>query len=659
MSTILDKVNEILAEKTNKIIPNNIKNEVQIFDIIGNYTGSGGVQDIYKVSSIQERDAIEANENDICLVYSSSIKSINENTVFNSFHIKNSVTLPSSVSGQFIQVQFKPDEETQEYFDMRFSCDEWNGARIDIYGSGDNARISYSSSDFITFTLDEASGDYIDENNNVNIPVNMVFGSPYEDDMPATYNPVVGYFIETEQPNLIGIYIFTNNQWKYLSIGKYAEADKLFDGNSCYTDKGSIEGKFWAMGNEGNSINTLNTLFSNIRNYVNNATNLSGLYKDFTLNNIANHPLNNYFNILDCHNLTDISGMFANCRNITNTYYSDIDTTNVTNMFGLFENCQNLTSLPNINSSKTTDIGSMFKWCRKLTSIPALDTSNVINASNFLYMCSNITSVPNFNTTNIQDASFMYASTRITTIGNIDTSNMVNMANMFENCPNLITVPNFNTINAVNISRLFSSSPRLTEIPNIDTSNVIDMSEAFTSVRTVTTVPNFNTSKVITMRNTFERMLNLTTVPNFDTSNVTNMQGMFYGSNNLTTVPNFNTSKVTGMIGMFGGCSNLTGIPNFDTSNVIGMSSMFYVCENLVDVPELNTSKVNDMYEMFYADTKLSNASLSNILNMCINAVNVTNKTIKYLGITNTSIQNNIMNRPEYQDFLNAGWTLQ
>lgn len=45
MSLLKDGLQSILQEKQNKIIPGNIKKDVQIFDIIGTYEGSGVTPD--------------------------------------------------------------------------------------------------------------------------------------------------------------------------------------------------------------------------------------------------------------------------------------------------------------------------------------------------------------------------------------------------------------------------------------------------------------------------------------------------------------------------------------------------------------------------------------------------------------------------------------
>ena len=57
MSTLKEKAQQVLDEKENKIIPENIKNGVEIFDVVGTYTGSGA--DIYS-SNYKINDNSEA-----------------------------------------------------------------------------------------------------------------------------------------------------------------------------------------------------------------------------------------------------------------------------------------------------------------------------------------------------------------------------------------------------------------------------------------------------------------------------------------------------------------------------------------------------------------------------------------------------------------------
>ena len=64
MSTLLNKSNEILDEKIQKIIPGNIKKDVQIFDIIGTYEGEP-LQPTYINKSFDEGDMVKINWNAI------------------------------------------------------------------------------------------------------------------------------------------------------------------------------------------------------------------------------------------------------------------------------------------------------------------------------------------------------------------------------------------------------------------------------------------------------------------------------------------------------------------------------------------------------------------------------------------------------------------
>lgn len=206
-----------------------------------------------------------------------------------------------------------------------------------------------------------------------------------------------------------------------------------------------------------------------------------------------------------------------------------------------------------------------------------------------------------------------------------------------------------------------ASCSKLVEVPLLDTSNITNMSSAFYSASVLLTVPLFDTSKVTNMEQVFTYCYQLTSIPLFNTSNVTNMYSMFKGCKNLTTVPLLNTSNVTSMGSMFSGCSSLKSVPLFDTSNVTNMGDMFGGCSKLTDIPLFNTSKVTGFYAFINNDTKkLTDESLDNILQMCINATSYTGtKTLYQLGFrSNPYPTTKIQALPHYQDFIDAGWTI-
>lgn len=168
-------------------------------------------------------------------------------------------------------------------------------------------------------------------------------------------------------------------------------------------------------------------------------------------------------------------------------------------------------------------------------------------------------------------------------------------------------------------------------------------------------------SSVTSLRSKYSGDRELMFMPLVDTSNVTDMRGMFSNCTFLTTIPLLNTDKVTDMNQMFYGCSSLTSIPLLDTSSVTNVEYMFQICTGLRDVPVFDFSNVvsgNPSRSIFSGCNALTNDSLNNILEICINMTSVTsNKTLKYvMGLTEeqattcTTLSN-------HQAFLDAGWT--
>ena len=163
---------------------------------------------------------------------------------------------------------------------------------------------------------------------------------------------------------------------------------------------------------------------------------------------------------------------------------------------------------------------------------------------------------------------------------------------------------------------------------------------------------------------TFQEDRNLVIMPLLDTSNVTTMSGAFYGNYTLTSIALLNTENVTSMSECFRECRGLTSVPKFNTKKVTTMQKMFASCYDLASIPLFDTSAITSsagFTGMFTNCFNLSDNSLDNILQMCINATGYTGtKSLSTLGITSTSTYptSRIQALPHYQDFINAGWTI-
>ena len=227
---------------------------------------------------------------------------------------------------------------------------------------------------------------------------------------------------------------------------------------------------------------------------------------------------------------------------------------------------------------------------------------------------------------------------------------------------NGVTISNIEKDTIVDKNALLNRVDLYQNVPNFNTSNVTNMTNMFRNCTNLTSVPNYNTSNVTNMCSIFYNCRNLTSVPNFDTRNVTYMYYMFWNCYNLTSVPNFDTSNVTSMSGMFGNCTNLTTLPNFDTRNVTDVVYMFQNCNNLTTVPNFNTSKVINITGMFQDCYNLSDASVQNIINMCLNS-GITNTSYKNLNTTcsYSPFRNSNITSDRYSNRLSeltaAGWT--
>lgn len=109
----------------------------------------------------------------------------------------------------------------------------------------------------------------------------------------------------------------------------------------------------------------------------------------------------------------------------------------------------------------------------------------------------------------------------------------------------------------------------------------------------------------------------------------------------------------------------VTRVNRLDTAGMTNMGRLFYGSENLEYLPVIDTASATSIDRMFTGvGAKLTDQALDNILQMCINATSYTGtKTLGqgglYLMPRNVpDMYNRISQLPHYQDFLDAGWTI-
>ena len=222
----------------------------------------------------------------------------------------------------------------------------------------------------------------------------------------------------------------------------------------------------------------------------------------------------------------------------------------------------------------------------------------------------------------------------------IDTSNLTSCSGLFGNCSNLLYVTSLDTSNATTTSGMFYEDSKLCYVGDLDTSGVTNISTMFAGCENLKSIPSMDTTNVTDMTMAFSHCKLITSLPSLNTGNVTNMRSMLYDCVNLTTLPSLNTSSVTDMESMLSGCTNLTTLPLLDTSSVTQISAFCRGCYNF------------------------TTQSLNNLLKMCADSqVASTVKTLKYVFGYDSSIStyypaNTVQGLSNYQDFIDAGWTL-
>ena len=189
---------------------------------------------------------------------------------------------------------------------------------------------------------------------------------------------------------------------------------------------------------------------------------------------------------------------------------------------------------------------------------------------------------------------------------------------------------------------------------------------------TKTLYDNWNASSPISIY--FTNKTAMIVCPAVDTRNVTTFRDFFSGCTSLKSVPNLDTTSATTYSWMFHNCAELerVDISNYTTANFIlhsvgsfghmfdGCSKLQYV--NFGNFQTFDPTKTDNCYLMFNGCTQLSPTTLNDILKLCIlygdNMSNPNDKKISIVGITDSTLLSVIPTLSNYQDFINAGWTL-
>ena len=205
MSELKTNLEAILQEKQDKIIPENIKKDVQIFDVIGTYEGSGQTTTGVKLFETQEKMQADetAEEGDLAVVYRSEIQNMTADTQTQYITFPETVILSGAFTDSFSGMLRAVDTSSMFDGNIRLSKTSF---RFDGYSESGMIRVQYSSSDGITYTRTRFSGDREDLTN----PVDLGTVVQYES-MGEEWDDTLGYFMQIGGMKFDGLYKYTLN----------------------------------------------------------------------------------------------------------------------------------------------------------------------------------------------------------------------------------------------------------------------------------------------------------------------------------------------------------------------------------------------------------------------------------------------------------------
>lgn len=596
---------------------------------------------IFETKELMQADTT-AKENDLAVIYRNEVQNVTVDSKFQVATFPDTVILDSAIT-DYVDVRYRA-VDSSIMFDCMGSLDS-SRFRMDCYTESGSIRIQYTSSDGITYTRTDTTGNPVD------------FGTKIYYERTEMWNDAIGKFIQTGGNVFEGLFQYKHHVLDNVyNASNYTNKTKL---NINYKipdiiakiDKGDPKQLIIVEESELDK----SGYYYNIKKCktyqpVGNKRPFIGITAD-----------NKYYICFEMYNKDSSTTI----EQIETNYDFSLDnpvisTVNITksdaDKLPIFGNRSNGIStgsdtyyiLKEIQANQTNivSIAGPNMITTSLNSSQLGKGVTIITAPNNVYK-SELTYID----------SYIPASTQLTTVANDVYQSIFYGKNGLETGTLSENVSNSFADSSAEIYAIIKQAYNNME-PRVLTDNDKTVNRSIQIIPTNSKGQAlFDTSAVTNMTSMFDDCSNLKEVPLLDTSKAVDTSCMFRRCSSLKEVPLLDTSNVTDMGSMFAYCTSLKEAPALNTSKVTTFNSMFCQCTSLKHVPLLDTSNVIGMFNTFEKCTNLSDESLNNILAMCTNATKITsNKTLKYLSLTSdqatkcTTLSN-------YSAFTSAGWT--
>lgn len=623
MSSLVEKSQTILDEKTLKIIPENIKKDITVLGVTGTYNGPDTGIKLFETLEEMNSDT-NAKEGDLAVVYRNEITNMTSDSVVSSVTFPETVTLQSAFTDNVYCRLRSMDSSIM--FDGTVMINS-NSFRFDGFADNGMIRVEYSSADGITYNRTSFTGDSGDLTNPVDLGTNVIVENADE------WSDIIGQFILVGGNIFEGLYEyklnvqtddfnFPNLETATLNVGD--------DGDFIYND---ILPNVYSL-NKLNSI-SFETEYGIV--FIDTNNNLKLLCSDIGLDRILVNADKSVIGLCSINTTGNVAKLYTvNYETLELSNEQNLDLLTYGSSNHLYVAITDIKSAPiRLNSStryysqlSTGIIGDTitnWNWSQKMDLFNYKDQ----------YIC--MTTQLNAGKENVYNSTF-YGKNGVETgtLGvDIDTTYFVDTnAKLYST----LQVIYCNTPLKHNGNDLCFIPQDINGNALMDFSGKDNLDMYFSDRTILKCVPKLNIPDTVTsMRSMFSNTYNLEYIADITLpSNMTNLHSFLWmanGNEKLKTAPKINTENVTDFWGMYSRCKALVNVPVYNLASATDLSSMFSGCENLSD------------------------DSLNNIMSSLISAVAYTGtKTLKKLGITEAQATR-CQALSNYQSFTEAGWT--
>lgn len=181
---------------------------------------------------------------------------------------------------------------------------------------------------------------------------------------------------------------------------------------------------------------------------------------------------------IDTQNVENMRGAFFKCLKLKDLNFKSLNSKKVNDIsYAFYKTGFENIDLSNMDTKNVTNLSYLFGNCRELKSVNVskLNTENVINMSYMFLNCKSIKNldVSSFNTQNVYNMLNIFAgmeSLESIDVSNFNTSNVNSFSYMFDRCKKIeeLNLKSFDTSNANSFDHMFSN---MEKIKNLDISN--------------------------------------------------------------------------------------------------------------------------------------------------------------------------------------------